>query len=591
LVGPYLSGKTSLLEALLFATGAITRKGSVRDGNTVADSSPEARARRMSVEVSAASCEFLGERWTFLDCPGSVELAQEVQNALSVVDAAVVVCDPEPTKTLTLAPLLKFLDDRKIPHMLFINKMDTAMHRVRDVLAALQAVSARPLVLRQIPIRSSTDRGDETTGYVDLVSERAYRYKPGHPSDLISIPDTVAEEEKTARQEMLESLADFDDKLLEQLLEDSIPSKEEIYQQISKDLAEDLIVPVLLGAAERDHGVHRLLKALRHDVPGPEAAVKRFGIEPGGSEAVAAVFKTYHQPHTGKLSLARILSGKVQEGMTLNGMRVGGVVRMQGQQATKLPSAEMGEVVALARMDEVHTGTILSASGKAGADFAWPTKLSPVYSLAIDVENRADEVKLTAALAKLVDEDPSLSVEHNAQSHELILWGQGEIHLQIAFDRLRTKYNLPAKWHRPQVGTRRRSGAAPRSTRATSASRAGTASSATCMCASSRCRAARASSSRTRWSAASSRATSSPRWRRASASSSTRARSASPWSTSRWRCSTASTTRSTAPTWPSRRRGAWRCPRACRSAIPCCSSRSARCRSACPTSSPTACTR
>jgi elongation factor G len=306
----------------------------VRDGNTVGDSSAEARARRMSVEVSVGTTEFLGEKWTFLDCPGSVELAQETQNALTVVDAAIVVCEPEPTKTLTLAPLLKFLDDRKIPHMLFINKMDTAMYRVREVLSALQAVSARPLVLRQIPIGTTSDRGEEFTGYVDLVSERAYSYKPGDASDLITIPEDLAEQEKAARQEMLESLADFDDKLLEQLLEDAVPSKEEIYQQIAKDVGDDLIVPVLIGAADRDNGVRRLLKALRHDVPGPAAAARRFGVDEKTTDNVAAVFKTYHQPHTGKLSLARVLSGKVSEGMSLNGMRVGGVVRLQGQQAT-----------------------------------------------------------------------------------------------------------------------------------------------------------------------------------------------------------------------------------------------------------------
>jgi elongation factor G len=452
-VGPYLSGKTTLLESLLHVTGAVTRKGSVRDGNTVGDSSPEARARRMSVEVATAGTEHQGDRWVFLDCPGSVELAQEAQNALSVVDAAVVVCEPEPAKALTLAPLLKFLDDRAIPHMLFINKMDTAMYRVREVLAALQAVSTRPLVLRQVPIRTANARGEEEiTGYIDLVNERAYRYKPGEASDLVSLPEGVAEQEKAARQELLESLADFDDELLEQLLEDAIPSKLEIYRQITKDLGEDLIVPVMLGAAERDHGVRRLLKALRHEVPDRAAVARRFGIDPDGEEAVAAVCKTYHQPHTGKLSLVRVLSGKVQEGMMLNGMRVGGVVRMQGQQTTKLAGAEAGEVVGLARMDEVQTGTVLSASGTAAADFAWPAKLAPVYALAIDVENRADEVKLTAALAKLIDEDPSLALEHNPQSHELVLWGQGEIHLQIAFDRLRSKYNLPVKWHRPRLG-------------------------------------------------------------------------------------------------------------------------------------------
>ncbi|MFZ5791621.1 MAG: elongation factor G [Pseudomonadota bacterium] len=452
LVGPYLSGKTTLLESLLFATGAISRKGSVRDGNSVGDGAPEARARKMSVEISAATAEFLGETWTFLDCPGSVELAQEAQQALMVADAAVVVCEPEPAKALTLAPLLKFLDDRKVPHLLFINKMDTAAHRVSEVLAALQAISARPLVLRQVPIRTPDKSGvEQVTGYVDLVSERAYQYKPGQPSDLVKMPETVLEREQTARRSMLESLADFDDTLLEQLLEDAIPSREEIYQQLTKDLAADLIVPVFLGAAERDHGVRRLLKALRHEVPGPAETARRLGIAAEPGDTVAQVFKTYHQAHTGKLSLARVWSGKVQDGMTISGHRVGGVLRMKGHELTKLPAAGRGEVVALGRMEEVATGALLSGTAKAQSATPWPERPSPLFSLAIETENRADEVKLTAALHKLTEEDAALSIEQNPSTHELILWGQGEIHLQIAIDRLRLKYNLPVKSHRPQV--------------------------------------------------------------------------------------------------------------------------------------------
>ncbi len=447
LVGPYLSGKTTLLESLLFATGALTRKGSVKEGNTAGDASPEARARRMSTEVSVGSAEFLGERWSFLDCPGSVELSQETQNTLMAVDAAVIVCEPEVSKALTLAPLFKFLDDHSVPHMLFINKMDTAAHRVREVLEALQAVSSRPLVLRQVPIRE----GDDITGYVDLVSERAYRYKPGQASDLIQIPDEAKEREQTARQELLESLADFDDALLEQLLEDSVPSREQIYQQLSKDLAKDLIVPVFLGAAERDHGVRRLLKALRHEVPGPTETASRIGIQVANGDVAALIFKTYHMPHTGKLSIARIWGGNLADNASLNGHRVGGISRLKGHDLTKLPSASAGEVVALGRMDQVTTGQILSLSGKPPGKIAWPAPLPPLFSLAVDAVNRADEVKLTAALQKLMDEDSSLTVEHNQDTHELVLWGQGEIHLQIAIDRLRLKYNLPVKSRRPSV--------------------------------------------------------------------------------------------------------------------------------------------
>ena len=243
-VGPYGSGKTTLLESVLFITGAIRRKGSVREGNTVGDGSPESRERQMSVEVSAASTEYLGDRWTFLDCPGSIEMIQESWNALKMVDAAVVVCEPVVERALMVAPLFKFLEDQAIPHLVFINKVDTASSRIGEVLKALRSVSGPPLVLRQVPIR----KGEAITGYVDLASGRAYAYRPGQASELVSAPEDVQGREKSARTELLEHLADFDDDLLEKLLEDAVPSQEEVYQQLTKTLRESQVTPVFLGA-------------------------------------------------------------------------------------------------------------------------------------------------------------------------------------------------------------------------------------------------------------------------------------------------------------------------------------------------------
>jgi elongation factor G len=446
LVGPYLSGKTTLLEALLFATGATNRRGTQKEANTVGDHTPEARARQMSTEINVGHATYLDDPWIFLDCPGSVELAWEGQCALLAADVAVVVCEPEIERALTLSPLFKFLDDRAIPHMLFINKMDTASARVSEVLAALQSVSQRPLVLRQVPL--PTPEG-APQGYVDLVSERAYRYKPGQASDLVKLPDDILDEERTIRAGMVEKLADYDDKLLEQLLEDVTPSKQEIYRHLTQDLRRDLIVPVFLGAAQLDHGVRRLLKALRHETPGAASTAERLGLDAKKSETVAQVIKTYHMPNAGKLSLARVWSGKVAEGMTLNGVRVAGVLRLQGAQADKLASAGPGEVVALARLEGIATGAVL-ATGAAPA-LPPPPIPAPVYGLAIAAEKRNDDVKLTGAIARLVEEDPTLSLEHNANLQEMVLWGQGDIHLQIAMDRLRTKYNLAVTGRRPQL--------------------------------------------------------------------------------------------------------------------------------------------
>lgn len=451
-VGPYLSGKTSVFEAVLHSAGAIARRGRIKDGNTVGDSAPEARQRQMSTELNIATAEYLGEKWTFLDCPGSVELGQDSHDALMVADIAVVVCEPGQEKALTVAPILKFLEDHDVPHVVFINKMDTLQASVRDTLEALQGLSGRPLALREIPIRD----GETITGHVDLVSERAFRWKEGAPSDLIELPDHVKSREETARTELLESLADFDDALLEKLLEDLVPSTGEVYETLTKDLQESLIVPVFFGSADHGNGIRRLLKALRHETPDPQVTAERLG-EPEASagETAVRVFKTLHAGHAGKQSFARIWSGEIKDGLMLKAgdgsdHKVSGVFRMTGHKADKIAKAGVGEVVALGRMDAVKTGALLSASGKSSGG-PWPVPLTPLFSLAIHAENRADEVKLSAALAKLLDEDPSLGQEHNPDTGELLLWGQGEMHLLIALDKLSNKFNVGVSQERPQV--------------------------------------------------------------------------------------------------------------------------------------------
>jgi elongation factor G len=446
LVGPYLCGKTSLLEALLFASGTTHRRGSAKEGNTVGDHSVEARARQMTTELNVAAASFLDDPWIILDCPGSVELAWEAQTALLAADVAVVVCEPETERVLTLSPLFKFLDDHEIPHMVFINKMETASARVSEVLAALQSVSQKPLVLRQVPL---PDPEGKATGYVDLVSERAYKYKPGQASDLIKLPEDVLEEERATRAGLIEKLADFDDKLLEQLLEDMEPSKKEIYRHLTQNLSSDRIVPVFLGSALLDHGVRRLWKALRHETPGVAQAAARLGLTGAGKETVAQVIKTYHAPHSGKLSLVRVWSGQVSDGMSLGGVRVAGILRLTGAHQDKLAVAQAGDVVALARMEGVLTGAVL-ATGTA-PELPRPPLPEPVYGLALVAEKRADDVKLTPTIAKLIEEDPTLQLEQNAELQEMVLWGQGDIHLQLAMDRLRNKYNLPVTARKPQV--------------------------------------------------------------------------------------------------------------------------------------------
>ncbi|PHJ53287.1 elongation factor G [Nostoc linckia z18] len=447
IVGPYLSGKTTLLESLLFVTGAISRKGNVKDSNTVGDSAAESRDRHMSVEVSAASTEYNGTRFTFVDCPGSVEFAQETYNALIGVDAAIVVCEPIRDRVLTLAPLFKFLDDWEIPHIVFVNKMDRANIHVLETLNALKAVSSRPLVAHQYPIM----QGEQLTGFIDMVSEQAYQYHPGAPADPIPFPENLKEEEHIARAQMLEALANFDDHLLEELLEDIEPPQEEILKDLKMELGADLVVPVFFGVAEQDYGVRPLIEALLREAPEPETAAERRLKNIKGDTPIAQVLKTFYTPQGGKLSLVRVWRGKLTDGVVLNGVRTGGIYRLMGQQQQLVNEVAAGEIVALSRLEGIKTGDTISTEQPSAMQLPKAEQLEPVYALAITPEKRNDEVKLSAAITKLLEEDCSLAWEQHGDTHEVILWGQGEIHLQVALDRLRRKYNLPMTTHLPQV--------------------------------------------------------------------------------------------------------------------------------------------
>ena len=444
LVGPYLSGKTTLLESILFICGAVGRRGSIGEGNTVGDASPEARARQMSTELNVGSAEYLGESWTFLDCPGSIELTQDAYNAVLVADAVVVVCEPSADKALTVAPILKFLDDRKIPTILFLNKMDHPESSAQATVEAVKAYTNRPLLLREVPIRE----GELVTGYVELAGERAFKWQGDQASERIDMPDSVKGRVEEVRQNMLESLADFDDVLLEKLLEDEIPPIDEVYSYTTKVFREGAAIPVLFGASVNGNGVRRLLKVLRHETPEPEETTRRLGFE-ASEGGVVQVFKTSQAGQTGKLSVARVLSGEIADGTTLNGERVGGLFRMLGNKQEKIAKAGPGEVAGLARMDGVKTGDTLSPSGNVKTD--WPAPLKPYYSMAVHAEKQADEVKLPGALTKLTEEDPSFSFESVQDTSELVIWGQGDQHLQIAVDRLRNRYSLEVTTRRPQV--------------------------------------------------------------------------------------------------------------------------------------------
>jgi elongation factor G len=454
LVGPFQSGKTTLLEALLARTGAIARQGTIEAGNTVGDSSHEARHHRMSVELTAATTNFMGDSYTFLDCPGSVEFAHDMRAVLPAVDAAVVVCELDEKKIPQLQLILRELEERKIPRVLFLNKIDKASAGVHDVLQLLQPASRTKLILRQIP----TFSGDLITGFVDLALERAFVYKEHAPSEVIALEGDAADREKTARFSMLETLADHDDELMEQLLEDIQPPRDKVFDDLTRELREGLVCPVLMGTAARANGVLRVLKALRHEAPGPAETAKRLGVN-GGADAIAYVLKTQNSTHGGRVSIARVLAGQAGDGATFisseeEAGRVAGVFKLVGQSTEKRGPANVGETVAFAKLDKAKTGETLTVGKQAHPAIAKVEPYPPVLAIAISAKERKDDVKLGQALHKLAEEDPSVIIVHNPETHEVVLWGQGEMHLRVTTERLGDRYGVAIERRQPSVGYR-----------------------------------------------------------------------------------------------------------------------------------------
>ncbi|MEZ5924674.1 MAG: elongation factor G [Hyphomicrobiaceae bacterium] len=449
IIGPFQSGKTTLLEAILARTGAIPRQGKVSDGNTVGDHSGEARAHQMSVEVNVAETTFLDDTYTFIDCPGSIEFQYESASALTTCDAAIVVTEPDAKKAPHLQLILRDLEERGIPHFLFINKIDKAEGHIRDLLPLLQPASRKPLVLRQIPIWTN----GIATGFVDLALERAFVYREHAPSEVIEMPADLADREHEARFSMLEKLADYDDELMEQLLSDIEPPRDRVFEDLRQELKRGDICPVLIGSAENGNGIIRLMKALRHEAPTITDTVKRLGI--GDGKVLGQVLKSMHTAHGGKISLVRVLAGEIGDGAHVRGAegedRVAGVFTLKGHETVKRGTATAGETVGLGRLDSITTGETVTTEKATPSQVGKIAPPQPVFSVAVVIKEKKDEVKLTSAIHRIVEEDPSISLEHNHDTGQIVLHGQGEMHLRVAIERLVRKYGVDVERRPRQV--------------------------------------------------------------------------------------------------------------------------------------------
>ncbi|SVA64303.1 uncharacterized protein METZ01_LOCUS117157 [marine metagenome] len=443
IVGPSQSGKTSLMESILHICNQIPNKGKVSDNNTLSDHLPEEHDLKMSISLGISNVQFMDEDYTFIDCPGSSEFINEFLQAAKISDLCIVVIEPIKEKILSLVPYFFYLNKMKIPHVLFINKVDNLNFDIKELLGTIQEYSLLPLVIRQIPIREE----DKIIGAADVIHERAYAYTENKPSEIVKIPEHLSSTRNEIREKLLETLADFDDALMEKILDDVPTSTEEIYEHLKKDIATNNIVEVLTGSAENETGIRRLLKSIRHDCPSHEETLKRNQIKITNNINTVQVFKTNFIPHRGKQSIVRVWSGELQEGKTLqDNIRLQGMVSLKGKEFIKNSKVKAGDIIALSRVESIKTGDLISdeeKETKKGHDL--PISPQPIYAKAIRSIKREDDVKLSEALKEILETDSSYLIERNKVTQQLLIWGQGEIHLRVALNKLKNNYNIETK--------------------------------------------------------------------------------------------------------------------------------------------------
>jgi elongation factor G len=408
ILGPSQSGKTTLAAGLAALE--------------------DTRPKRMTFhgEAAATRFAFMGDPWTILDIPGGAQSMALIGPALLASDAAVLCLPAEVDAAVLAAPYLPILEAAALPTFLFLNKVDAASDRIADVVAALQAYCGHAIILRQIPIME----GRRIAGVVDLISERAWAYAEGQRSSLIAIPEAERPVEEAARADLLDHLADFDDRLLEELIEDRKPLAGEVYDVATKVLQHHDLIPALLGAAGHGNGLMRLMKSLRHEVPEVDALRDR----PGMAGVLAAGAAADQVKHLGKTVLIRALAEPLAAGARIAGGAIGSLVDLDGR--TPVASLAPGEIAVTVKTDHLGLAAPLYRRDGAMEGPDWARPRPPAFRSLIAPVSDRDDARLAAALARLGEIDPGLAESPDPKTGKTVLATQGPLHLRRLVDRL-----------------------------------------------------------------------------------------------------------------------------------------------------------
>jgi elongation factor G len=452
------AGKTTLAEAMLFDAGAIQRLGSVDQGTSTLDHDPDEQKHRQSINLAIGMLESDGVRITIVDTPGYADFQADVVEALAAVDAAIVVIDASAGVEVGTQAVWRLADERKLPRMIFINKMDRENANFDSTLDQLKAAFGPKIAPVYLPIGSA----EGFKGYIDVIEQHANVYENGKPKEA-PIPDEMRAAEQGRRDALVEAAAEASDELMMKYLDGETLTDEEIERALHKGAREGSVVPVFVGSALKNIGVRELTSMMARHIPSPAEVGARTTVD--GTEVkpdptapfVAQVFKTTADPFVGRLTYFRVIAGTIRsQGHLYNATRkeeerIGNLLALQGKEQENLSQAGPGDIVAVAKLTSTQIGDTLTADRQHAVQLQPPTFPEPTLQVSIEPESKADLDKLGQALQRMLEEEPTVRVHREEGTGETILTAVGDSQVDVLMERLKRKFGASVKTGTPRV--------------------------------------------------------------------------------------------------------------------------------------------
>ncbi len=463
LVGHGSSGKTSLTAALLFDTGATNRLLKVDKGNTVTDYDPDEIERKISINATPCFCEWQDHKVNLLDTPGYSNFLWDTRAALRAVDGAAVVIDSVAGVEVGTEKVWEMIEERGLPRIFVINKMDRENANFGRALDSVREFFGRQAVPVELPI------GEEKSfsGVVDIIGKKAYTFEKDESGKMTEgpVPAALADEVEKRYKELLEMVAESDEKLMEKYFETGALSAEEFRAGLKKSILHNQIFPVFAASGLVNIGAQTLLDGILAYLPSPVEAGNAKVLINGEEKTIppspdapfaAMVFKTISDPYTGRISLMRVFSGRTNPDGTVTNLgretdeKLGGLFFLQGKEQIAAGQAKAGDIVATAKLKVTATGDTLSAKGSniVFAPIVFPL---PSISFAIEPKTRADEDRISQATHRIIEEDPTVRIERDPNTSQLLISGNGELHVRIITERLKKRYNVDVDLKPPKI--------------------------------------------------------------------------------------------------------------------------------------------